>query len=199
MTDPKPGLLSRWQQRLTKVKEEQEEERLAQEQAAEEQAAKEQALAAQEAEEAVDEEAVSEEARASSEEETEALPDPDAIEEGGSFAAFLKEGVDPTKKRDALRALWSQPQYNITDGMAEYALDYSDQPKLSAQVAKEVATQVFRHLDKALEEERRREALAKAEQESGEGGDNQPELPGAAGEPGHLDPEAEQDDPSRQS
>ncbi|BDY06994.1 DUF3306 domain-containing protein [Ferrimonas sp. YFM] len=196
MTDPKPGLLSRWQQRLTKVKEEQEEERLAEEQAAEELAAKEQALA-KEAEEAVDGEA--EEAEASSEEEAEALPDPDAIEEGGSFAAFLKEGVDPTKKRDALRALWSQPQYNITDGMAEYALDYSDQPKLSAQVAKEVATQVFRHLDKALEEERRREALAKAEQESGEGEENQPELPGADGEQGHLDPEVEQDDPTQQS
>ena len=196
MTDPKPGLLSRWQQRLTKVKEEQEEERLAEEQAAEELAAKEQALA-KEAEEAVDGEA--EETEASADEEAEALPDPDAIEEGGSFAAFLKEGVDPTKKRDALRALWSQPQYNITDGMAEYALDYSAQPKLSAQVAKEVATQVFRHLDKALEEERRREALAKAEQESGEGGENQPELPGAAPEPGHLDPGAEQDDPSQQS
>lgn len=198
MTDPKPGLISRWQQRLTKVKQEEEEERLAQELAAEEQAAKEQALA-QESEKTASEEGAPEGAEASSEEEVEALPDPDSIEEGGSFAAFLKEGVDPTKKRDALRALWSQPQYNITDGMAEYALDYSDQPKLSAQVAKEVATQVFRHLDKALEEERRREALAKAEQESGEGGENQPELPGADPEQGHLDPGAEQDDPSQQS
>ncbi|TKB50998.1 DUF3306 domain-containing protein [Ferrimonas sediminicola] len=195
MTDPKPGLLSRWQQRLTKVKQEQEEERLAEEQARAEQLEAEQA---REAESTPEEAVTGNDAEVAAEGE-QALPDPDTIEEGGSFAAFLKEGVDPTKKRSALKALWSQPQYNITDGMAEYALDYSNQPKLSVQVAKEVATKVFRHLDKALEEERRREALAKAEQQSGEIAHSQPELPDVSAPDGQIDPVADQDDPPQQS
>ncbi|MFQ6372083.1 DUF3306 domain-containing protein [Shewanella sp. YIC-542] len=81
------------------------------------------------------------------------LPDPDSIEIGGSFASFMANNVDPNVKKNALRALWKQPHFSEIDGMMEYALDYSCQPTLSAEVSSELAKKVFRHLlDNADEE-----------------------------------------------
>lgn len=74
------------------------------------------------------------------------LPDPESIEIGGSFASFMGANVDPAAKTAALRALWKQPQYNHIDGLLEYALDYSNQPKLSAEVSAELAKKVFKHV-----------------------------------------------------
>ncbi|SDI30511.1 Protein of unknown function [Ferrimonas sediminum] len=186
MSDTKSGLLSRWQQRLTKVKEEEQALESSLEPASPAEA---ELPVSQEGEPVAEVEAESAEVGAAAEAgEPDALPDPDAIEEGGSFAQFLAEGIDPDKKKSALQALWRQPQYNVTDGMAEYALDYSNQPKLSAQVAKEVAKKVFRHLDAKLEEERRQEALAKAQAEAPALDEKPPELPRVAREDGQNDP-----------
>ncbi|GAA0791064.1 MULTISPECIES: DUF3306 domain-containing protein [Pseudomonadati] len=74
------------------------------------------------------------------------LPDPDSIEVGGSFASFMAKNVDPAAKAAALRALWKQPQYGHIDGLLEYALDYTNQPKLSAEVSAELAKKVFKHV-----------------------------------------------------
>ena len=78
--------------------------------------------------------------------EEEPLPDPTTIEVGGSFARFMAKNVDPTTKAAALRALWKQPQYGHIDGLLEYALDYSNQPILSAEVSAELAGKVFRYV-----------------------------------------------------
>lgn len=74
------------------------------------------------------------------------LPDPGSIEVGGSFASFMAKNVDPAAKAAALRALWKQPQYGHIDGLLEYALDYTNQPKLSAEVSAELAKKVFKHI-----------------------------------------------------
>jgi hypothetical protein len=78
--------------------------------------------------------------------ESEPLPDPSTIEVGGSFARFMAKSVDPTTKAAALRALWKQPQYGHIDGLLEYALDYTNQPLLSADVSAELANKVFRYV-----------------------------------------------------
>ncbi|MEZ8186798.1 DUF3306 domain-containing protein [Shewanella sp. 5S214] len=80
--------------------------------------------------------------------ESEPLPDPSTIEVGGSFARFMAKSVDPTTKAAALRALWKQPQYGHIDGLIEYALDYTNQPLLSADVSAELASKVFRYVIK---------------------------------------------------
>ncbi|WP_252345839.1 DUF3306 domain-containing protein, partial [Shewanella indica] len=67
------------------------------------------------------------------------LPDPSGIEVGGSFASFMAKNVDPAVKTAALRTLWKQPHFNEIDGLLEYALDYSNQPKLSAEASAELA------------------------------------------------------------
>lgn len=76
------------------------------------------------------------------------LPNPEEIEIGGSFASFMGTNVDPAAKTAALRALWKQPHFNEIDGLLEYALDYSNQPKLSPEVSAELAQKVFRYITK---------------------------------------------------
>ncbi|MCH1930024.1 DUF3306 domain-containing protein [Shewanella sp. A25] len=85
------------------------------------------------------------------------LPNPEDIEIGGSFAQFMAANVDPAAKTAALRALWKQPHFNEIDGLLEYALDYSNQPKLSPEVSAELAQKVFRFVTKDSEEEEQSE------------------------------------------
>lgn len=95
------------------------------------------------------------------------LPNPDEIEVGGSFASFMGANVDPAAKSAALRALWKQPHFNEIDGLLEYALDYSNQPKLSAEVSAELMQKVFRYIAEDSEtSDEESAALAKQTEES---------------------------------
>lgn len=95
------------------------------------------------------------------------LPNPDEIEIGGSFASFMGANVDPAAKSAALRALWKQPHFNEIDGLLEYALDYSNQPKLSAEVSAELMQKVFRYIAEDSEtSDEESAALAKQTEES---------------------------------
>ncbi|MCG9748578.1 DUF3306 domain-containing protein [Shewanella sp. Isolate8] len=143
MSDKPSGLFARWTQRRQQVQAEEEAARLA------EQTEEQVAPPSVEAEGAEVNEPSD---QASGEEKkiltAEDLPDPEKIEVGGSFASFMADNVDPEAKTAALRALWKQPHYNEIDGLLEYALDYTDQPKLTAEVSAELAKKVFRHLTK---------------------------------------------------
>lgn len=153
MSDKPSGFFSRWQQRRQQVAEEAEKE-----------------LQQPDVTETIEQQQVTEikeeastQAVVESEDENriltaEELPDPDKIEQGGSFAAFMAKNVDPLAKKAALRALWKQPHFNEVDGLAEYALDYSNQPKLSAEDSAELVKKVFRRVIEREEKE-------KAEQE----------------------------------
>lgn len=140
MNDKPSGLLARWNLRRQKVQEEaelvNESEGLGQVIAPEPQVDK--------SDEVICSDSVEESRLLMAED----LPDPEKIEVGGSFAGFMADNVDPDAKNAALRALWKQPHYNEIDGLLEYALDYTNQPKLSAEVSAELAKKVFRHLVK---------------------------------------------------
>ncbi|MGI2260982.1 DUF3306 domain-containing protein [Shewanella sp. GXUN23E] len=141
MSDKPSGLFSRWQQRREQVAQEAE-KALQEAPVAESSAETEQPLSV--AGEPQDDERLL---------TAEDLPDPDQIEEGGSFAAFMAKNVDPTAKKAALRALWKQPHFNEVCGMAEYALDYSNQPLLSASDSAELVKKVFRKVIEREEQE----------------------------------------------
>lgn len=159
MSDKPRGFFSRWTERREQVEAE------AAELAQQEQQA--QAIQAQ----ADNEEIPSNDAQAESAEadqpekilEAEDLPDPEKIEVGGSFASFMGANVSPEAKSAALKALWKQPQYNEIDGLLEYALDYSNQPKLSPEVSAELAKKVFRNVMKDEEETAEDEELLASE------------------------------------
>ncbi|MDD9924121.1 MAG: DUF3306 domain-containing protein [Boseongicola sp.] len=55
------------------------------------------------------------------------LPDPDTLETGDDFKAFLNSAVPQRLKRVALRRLWaSNPVLANLDGLVEYGEDYTD-------------------------------------------------------------------------
>lgn len=55
------------------------------------------------------------------------LPDPDTLEEGADFAAFLRDGVPDFLRRRALRRLWlSNPALANLDGLLDYGEDFTD-------------------------------------------------------------------------
>ncbi|ABZ74677.1 conserved hypothetical protein [Shewanella halifaxensis HAW-EB4] len=155
------GFLSRWNLRKQQVEAEGEAEVAAAEAAAQ-QLAEEQALTAQkqaEAEQSTAQDSTQTIENAQVEADAdriltaEDLPDPEKIEVGGSFASFMGANVDPAAKSAALKALWKQPHYSEIDGLLEYALDYSNQPKLSAEVSAELAKKVFRYMVKDEDDE----------------------------------------------
>ncbi len=137
MSDKAEGLLNRWEIRRQRVAEEAQQEELLQQ--AQEKPDDYNILTAESPQDVseIDADEVA---------EPEALPDPNTIEVGGSFARFMAKSVDPTTKAAALRALWKQPQYGHIDGLLEYALDYTNQPLLSADVSAELASKVFRYV-----------------------------------------------------
>ena len=140
MSEQPSGLLARWNLRRQKVQQEEQAEQLSEQES--------QAIASSSVTDEPDDVSSSEPAEVNKVLMAEDLPDPDKIEVGGSFASFMAENVDPDAKTAALRALWKQPHYNEIDGLLEYALDYTNQPKLSAEVSAELAKKVFRHLVK---------------------------------------------------
>ncbi|WP_137224010.1 DUF3306 domain-containing protein [Shewanella sp. MEBiC00475] len=139
MNDKSEGLLNRWELRRQRVAEEAEQEALLQQ--AQAHADEINTPTTESTQDVSTIDLKSDEAL-----ESEPLPDPSTIEVGGSFARFMAKSVDPTTKAAALRALWKQPQYGHIDGLIEYALDYTNQPLLSADVSAELASKVFRYV-----------------------------------------------------
>ncbi|AZQ12663.1 DUF3306 domain-containing protein [Shewanella khirikhana] len=158
MSDTSQGFLSRWQARREAVTAEQAAEDVELTSAAEQPLPESTDAAEASAETGAD----AQQSAVDGAEEAEPLPDPENIEVGGSFARFMSNDVDPLTRTAALRALWKQPQYNHIDGLIEYALDYSNQPKLSVDASMELAKKVFRHVVESATEEVEAEASALA-------------------------------------
>lgn len=164
MSDTSQGFLSRWQARREAVAAEQAAEDVELTSAAEPSSPDSADTVAAEAsaETAIDAQPPAVDGAEEAELAAEPLPDPENIEVGGSFARFMSNDVDPLTRTAALRALWKQPQYNHIDGLIEYALDYSNQPKLSVDASMELAKKVFRHVVESATEEVEAEASALA-------------------------------------
>ncbi|WP_338590795.1 DUF3306 domain-containing protein [Shewanella khirikhana] len=162
MSNTSQGFLSRWQARREAVAAEQAAEDVELTSAAEQPLPESTDAAEACAETAADAQQSAVDGAEEAELAAEPLPDPENIEVGGSFARFMSNDVDPLTRTAALRALWKQPQYNHIDGLIEYALDYSNQPKLSVDASMELAKKVFRHVVESATEEVEAEASALA-------------------------------------
>ncbi len=53
------------------------------------------------------------------------LPAPESLEDDADFAAFLAPGVSDGLRRRALKRLFASPGFNVTDGLDDYAEDFS--------------------------------------------------------------------------
>ena len=95
------------------------------------------------------------------------LPDPDTMEEGDDFAAFLKSTVPDHLRRKALRRLWrSNPVLANLDGLIDYGADFTDKAVVipDLKTAYQVGRGMMRHVM----------ALAEAEAEAEERAEDPP-------------------------
>lgn len=76
------------------------------------------------------------------------LPDPETLEAGSDFSAFMLPGVSGALRRRALKRLWATGNYNVRDGLDDYDADYHQQLK---PMASELASKLRRWTHKAEE------------------------------------------------
>jgi len=94
------------------------------------------------------------------------LPDPDTLEAGGDFRAFMDKAVPERLRRRALRRLWlSNPALANLDGMVDYGEDFTDSACVieGMQTAYQVGKGMLAHV-----QEMARQAEAEAVAEAGD-------------------------------
>ncbi|OJA05720.1 DUF3306 domain-containing protein [Halomonas sp. QHL1] len=89
------------------------------------------------------------------------LPDPETLEAGSDFSAFMVPGVSGALRRRALKRLWATGNYNVRDGLDDYDADYN---KLLKPMGSELASKLRRWTHKV--EEAVDKSLDEAETES---------------------------------
>ena len=89
------------------------------------------------------------------------LPDPDDMQPGDDFSAFLKAAVPERLRRRALRKLWlSNPLLANVDGLVDYGEDFTDSAMVveSMQTAYQIGKGMLKHVE-ALAAQAEAEAL----------------------------------------
>ena len=107
------------------------------------------------------------------------LPDPDTLEAGDDFRAFMDKAVPERLRRRALRRLWlSNPALANLDGMVDYGEDFTDSACVieGMQTAYQVGKGMLAHV-----QEMARQAEAEAVAEAGDDAPEPMALAGAEG------------------
>lgn len=102
------------------------------------------------------------------------------------FSRFVAPGVDADVKRAALKKLFSDPQFNVMDGLDTYIGDYNTPDPLPASMLRQMAQAKFLGLFEDDQDEPHEDAHLQlqpddADRRAGAGA-------GAEGEPGQPDP-----------
>jgi hypothetical protein len=73
------------------------------------------------------------------------------------FSAFMKPGVDPTVQQAALKKMFSDPHFNVMDGLDIYIDDYSKPDPIPLEMLKRMVQSdmlnIFRKVDGSTEED----------------------------------------------
>ncbi len=70
------------------------------------------------------------------------------------FSVFMQSGVDPDVKRAAMKKLFSDPRYNIMDGLDIYIDDYSKPDPIPPEMLRRLVQSQMLNLFKTEEEEK---------------------------------------------
>ncbi|MDI3334874.1 DUF3306 domain-containing protein [Defluviimonas aestuarii] len=96
------------------------------------------------------------------------LPDPDTMEQGDDFAAFLKSAVPERLRRRALRRLWrSNPVLANLDGLIDHGEDFTDKAVVvpGMMTTYQVGKGMMRHVMALAEAEERQDEEGLATEE----------------------------------
>ncbi|MCR9146622.1 MAG: DUF3306 domain-containing protein [Rhodobacteraceae bacterium] len=89
------------------------------------------------------------------------LPDPDTLEQGADFKAFMAKAVPERIRRRALRRLWlSNPALANLDGLLDYGEDFTNKATVieNMQTAYQVGKGMTAHVEELARQETAREA-----------------------------------------
>jgi len=90
------------------------------------------------------------------------------------FSVFMQSGVDPDVKRAAMKKLFSDPRYNIMDGLDIYIDDYSKPDPIPPEMLRRLVQSQMLNLFKAEEEEKEKPNDSATEKIALESPDNEP-------------------------
>jgi len=90
------------------------------------------------------------------------------------FSVFMQSGVDPDVKRAAMKKLFSDPRYNIMDGLDIYIDDYSKPDPIPPEMLRRLVQSQMLNLFKAEEEEQEEPNDSATEKIALESPDNEP-------------------------
>ena len=116
------------------------------------------------------------------------LPDPDTLQPGDDFRAFMAKAVPDRLRRRALRRLWlSNPALANLDGLVDYGEDFTDSATVieNMQTAYQVGKGMTAHVEEMA---RQAEAEAQAAEQEAQAAE-QPEPDEAPEEPGDDTPQ----------
>lgn len=97
------------------------------------------------------------------------LPDPDTLQAGDDFKAFLIKAVPERLRRRALRRLWlSNPALANLDGLLDYGEDFTDSATVleNLQTAYQVGKGMSRHVDEMIRQAEQEDTPETAEDEA---------------------------------
>lgn len=96
------------------------------------------------------------------------LPDPDTLEPGDDFKAFMAQAVPDRIRRRALRRLWvSNPALANLDGLLDYGEDFTNSATVveNMQTAYQVGKGMLKHVEELARQAEAEEGQARAETE----------------------------------
>ncbi|MGC1818976.1 MAG: DUF3306 domain-containing protein [Casimicrobiaceae bacterium] len=70
------------------------------------------------------------------------LPPVDTLTIESDFTAFMRPGVDEAQKRGALKKLFSDPRFNVMDGLDTYIGDYTKPDPIEPSLARELLSRL---------------------------------------------------------
>lgn len=94
------------------------------------------------------------------------MPPLEALDEDSDFAPFLSTGVSDGLRQQALRILFSQSAFNITDGLNDYDEDFTALPKLGNVITHEMKRTLQRELAEEKTTTAESDALAEAPEDN---------------------------------
>ena len=89
------------------------------------------------------------------------------------FSVFMQSGVDPDVKRAAMKKLFSDPRYNIMDGLDIYIDDYSKPDPIPPEMLRRLVQSQMLNLFKAEEVEKEQPNESATEKIASESPDNE--------------------------
>ena len=108
------------------------------------------------------------------------LPDPDSLDAGDDFSAFMNSAVPTRLRNRALRKLWAtNPVLANIDGLVEYGEDYADAATVleNLQTAYQVGKGMTKHVEEMLRQAEAEAAENPSEQPEEDTGDTPEDVP----------------------